>query len=101
MKIAMKIASAGTLETGIANKTGILGVSYTTSAGVHHSAIYTLYDSAGTPTTVLTAGNGTYFSITETTASKVNVYWKTNELEIENNSGAEIQITLEGDFYNV
>ena len=97
----MKIASAGTLETGIANKTGILGVSYTTSAGVHHSAIYTLYDSAGTPTTVLTAGNGTYFSITETTASKVNVYWKTNELEIENNSGAEIQITLEGDFYNV
>ncbi|MCK9282395.1 MAG: hypothetical protein M0P71_17405 [Melioribacteraceae bacterium] len=99
--MSRKIASADTLETGIANKTGILGVSYTTALGVHHSAVYALYDSAGTPTTVLLAGNGTQFTITETTASKVNVYWKTNEVEIENNSGAEIQITLEGDFYNV
>lgn len=78
---------------GITQKTGILFVEYTLAAtGVHYSAVFTLYDNAGTPTTVLTAGSGTYFSITVTTDTKVNVYWLTNQIYVENKLGTEEEI---------
>ena len=95
------VADAAVISTKIANKSGVFSVSFTTAAGVHHSAIFTLYDSAGTPTTVLTAGNGTYFSITKTTDTKVNAYWETDQVKVENQSGATVEIKAEGEFYSV
>jgi hypothetical protein len=80
-------------STGITQKTGLIFVDYTlTETGVHYSAVFTLYDDAGTPTTVLTAGSGTYFSITVTTDTKVNVYWDTNQIKVENKLGSEEEI---------
>lgn len=80
-------------STGITQKTGVIFVEYTlTATGVHYSAVFTLHDSAGTPTTVLTAGNGTYFSLTVTTDTKVNVYWATDQIKVENKLGTEEQI---------
>ena len=94
-------ADNAVLSTKIANKSGIFSVSFTTAAGVHHSAIFTLYDNAGTPTTVLTAGSGTYFSITGTTDTKVNAYWDTDQVKIENKFGKTLDIKVEGEFYSV
>lgn len=89
----MTLADNEVGSTGITQKTGIICVDYTlTDTGVHYSAIFTLYDNAGTPTTVLTAGSGTYFSITETTDTKVNVYWDTNQIKVENKLGTEEEI---------
>lgn len=102
MKItyAQSVADTVALSTKITQKSGVFSVSFTTAAGVHHSAVFTMYDSAGTPTTVLTAGNGTYFSITKATDTKVNAYWETNQLKVENQSGATIEIKVEGEFYS-
>lgn len=82
-------------STGITQKTGIILVELELAAtGVHRSAIFTLYDADGTPTTVLTAGSGTYFSLTVTTDTKVNVYWATDQIKVENKLGTTEIITV-------
>jgi len=74
--------------SGITQTEGVFLVEVTLAAtGVKHSAVFTLYNNAGTPTTVLTAGNGTYFSITKATDTKTNVYWLTNQVRVENQLG--------------
>ena len=91
----MVMADNAVLGTGIADTEGVYEVEFTLAAtGVKHSAIFTLYNNAGTPTTVLTAGNGTYFSITVTTDAKLNVYWLTNQLTVENKLGTEETIIV-------
>ena len=95
------VADAAALSTGIANKSGVFSVAFTTAAGVHHSAVFTMYDSAGTPTTVLTASSGTYFSITKGTDAKVNAYWETDQVKIENQFGETLEIKVEGEFYSL
>lgn len=91
----MTLADNEVGSTGITQKTGLIFVDYTlTATGVHYSAVFTLYDNAGTPTTVLTAGSGTYFSITVTTDTKVNVYWNTNQIKVENKLGTEEEIII-------
>jgi hypothetical protein len=102
MKItySQSVADAAVLSTKITQKSGVFSVAFTTAAGVHHSAIYTLYDSAGTPTTVVLSGNGTYFSITKTTESKINVYWETDQVKIENQTGETLAVKVEGEFYS-
>jgi hypothetical protein len=82
-------------STGITETSGIFKVSYV-SGGDTYSAIFALYDNAGTPTTVLLAGNGTNFSITATTDTKVNCYWATDQLKIENKSGGTLTIKCSG-----
>lgn len=89
----LTLADAEAAGIGFTQKTGIIFVEYTLAAtGVHYSAVFTLYDNAGTPTTVLTAGSGTNFSITSTTDTKVNVYWATNQIYVENQLGTEENI---------
>lgn len=84
------------LGTGITDTEGVFKVWYELAAtGVRHSAIFTLYNNGGTPTTVLTAGNGTYFTITVTTDAKLNVYWLTDQLTIENKLGTTETIFVE------
>jgi hypothetical protein len=102
MKItyAQSVADAAVLSTKITQKSGVFSVAFTTAAGVHHSAIFTLYDSAGTPTTVVLSGNATHFSITKTTDTKVNVYWETDQVKVENQFGETIAIKVEGEFYS-
>ena len=91
----MALADNAVGSTGITQKVGMILVEYTLTAdGVNHSAVFTLYNNAGTPTTVLTAGSGTYFSITVTTDAKVNVYWDTNQIKVENKLGTEEEIIV-------
>ncbi len=73
--------------TGITDTEGVFIVEVTLAAtGVKHSAIFTLYNNAGTPTTVITAGSGTYFSITDAD-TKTCVYWLTDQVYIKNQLG--------------
>jgi hypothetical protein len=97
---AQSVADAAVLSTKIANKSGVFSVSYTSALAVHNSAIIHLYDSAGTPTCTLDAGNGTQFSIAKNTASKVNVYWETDQLKVQNNAGETLEIKIEGEVYS-
>jgi hypothetical protein len=102
MKItySQSVADTVALSTKIVQKSGVFSVSFTTAAGVHHSAICTLYDSAGTPTTVILSGNGTHFGISKGVDTKVNVYWETDQLKVENQFGATLEIKVEGQFYS-
>lgn len=91
----MALADNAVGSTGIIQTVGVIFVEYTlTATGVKYSAVFTLYNNGGTPTTVLTAGSGTQFSITETTDTKVNVYWDTNQIKLENKLGTEEEFII-------
>lgn len=81
------LADAANEATGITQSTGVILIEATLADATERSAVFTLYNNDGTPTTVLTAGSGTYFSITKATDTKINVYWETNQIYVENQAG--------------
>ena len=77
----------GVISTGFTQESGLFMVGYADNV-----AFFILTNQGGTPTTALLAGSGTYFSITKTTDTKVNVYWETDQLKVENKLGATTTI---------
>jgi hypothetical protein len=66
---------ADAVSTGLTCTEGYVVVEYTLAAtGAHHSAIFSIYDAAGTPTPALLVGSSSYFTVTNEDA-KVRFYW--------------------------
>ena len=90
----LHLADEATGDVKVQASNGIVLVSYNNAAGTNYSAVFSLYNNAGTPTSVLTAGNGNNFSITEDTDAKINVFWDTDQIKVQNHSGAELEIEV-------
>lgn len=84
--LSQAIAAAAVLSTGLTQKTGLLAVRIATK-----TAIFALYDDAGTPTTSKLAGNA-IFNASKDNASTINVYWDTDQVKIQNKTTGSITI---------